>query len=81
MFIRDNPSQLVKNAQYGGWIIPLSVVENNLDNLTTAIQTITNGGATYVALGLNVSEVAHGLANNSVLPAWRDAAFSVILST
>ncbi|KAH8203512.1 hypothetical protein TruAng_002260 [Truncatella angustata] len=79
--IKPNPTQLVQNAQYGGWMVPRSVLEHNPEELTSAIQEITDAGCVFVGLALNVSRAEGSLTENSVLPAWRETALNVILST
>ncbi|KAL1618929.1 hypothetical protein SLS56_010346 [Neofusicoccum ribis] len=80
--IKPNPTQLVENGQYGGWMVPRSVVEADGDDLHSAVQHITDAGCTFVGLALNVSLPEGGSrVRNSVLPAWREAAMNVILST
>ncbi|KAH6651605.1 isoamyl alcohol oxidase [Truncatella angustata] len=79
--IKPNPTQLVQNAQYGGWMVPRSVLEHNPEELTSAIQEITDAGCVFVGLALNVSRAEGRLTENSVLPAWRETALNVILST
>ncbi|RAL13378.1 FAD-dependent oxidoreductase [Aspergillus homomorphus CBS 101889] len=79
--IEPNPTQLVYNGQYGGKLIPLSVVEQSNSNLTAAVRNITQDGAVFVSIALNVSSAVTGSTNNSVLPSWRTAAMDVILST
>jgi hypothetical protein len=79
--IEPNPTQLVQNAQYGGRLIPLDILQHNNSQLTDAVQRITADGVTFVGIGLNVSSSVTGNIWNSVLPAWRTAAMSVILST
>ncbi|KAJ5302084.1 FAD linked oxidase N-terminal [Penicillium antarcticum] len=79
--IEPNPTQLVQNAQYGGRLIPLDVIQQNNSQLTDAVQRLTADGVTFVGIGLNVSSSVTGTIWNSVLPAWRTAAMSVILST
>ena len=79
--IEPNPTQLVENGQYGGKLIPLSVVEESLPALTAAMRKITQDGVAFVSLGLNVSSAVTGATNNAVLPSWRTAAMDVILAT
>lgn len=76
--IKPNPTQLVQNAQYGGWMIPRTVIDEQSADLQSAIQEVTDVGCVFVSLALNVSNPD---AQNSVLPAWREAALNVILST
>ena len=79
--VEPNPTQLVENAQYGGRIIPLSVIENNNRGLTTAVRNITQSGAVFTSIGLNVSSAVVGDVYNSVFPSWRTAAMDVILTS
>ena len=79
--IEPNPTQLVQNGQYGGRLIPRSVVEEDNANLTAAIRRITDDGISFVEIGLNVSSAVVGNPYNAVLPAWRDAAFDVIMTS
>jgi len=78
--IKPNPTQLVQNAQYGGWMIPRSVLESDEAAFQAAVREITDAGCVFVGLALNVSR-AEGAVPNAVLPAWRDTAINVILST
>lgn len=80
--IKPNPTQLVQNAQYGGWIVPRSVIDENPDGLQSAIREITAEGCTFVGVALNASlPKGDSVARNSILPSWREAAMNVILST
>lgn len=79
--IEPDLMQLVQNAQYGGRLLPLDLIQHNNSQLTNAIQRITVDGVTFVGIGLNVSSSVTGNVWNSVLPAWRTAAITVILST
>ena len=80
-FIEPNPTQLVENAQYGGRFIPLSVIQENNDELTAVVRNLTQEGVTFVGIGLNVSAAVVGNVYNSAHPSWRDAALVVILTT
>ena len=68
-------------AQYGGRLISRSVVEKNNDGLTAVIRKINNDGGGIVTIALNVSKKVAGDVYNAVLPAWRDALISVVVST
>jgi FAD/FMN-containing dehydrogenase len=69
-------------AQYGGWLIPRSVVETNNDNLTDAYRYITEDGAQFIGVGLNVSKALVGSdIYNAVLPAWRDTLIDTVITT
>lgn len=78
--IKPNPTQLVENGQYGGWMVPRTVLDANADALQAAVQDVIGAGCTFVGLALDVSLPAGSGVRNSVLPAWRDAALNVILS-
>ena len=79
--IRPNPTQLVENAQYGGRFIPISVIENENQALTSAVRNITQGGGIFTGIGLNVSTTVVGDVYNAVHPSWRDSALNVILTS
>ncbi|RHZ73301.1 hypothetical protein CDV55_103270 [Aspergillus turcosus] len=68
-------------AQYGGWLIPRSVVQTNNANLTAAYRAITSDGATFIGVGVNVSKAVAGDVYNAVLPAWRDTLIDTVLTT
>jgi hypothetical protein len=69
-------------AQYGGWLIPRSVVEQNNDNLTSAYRYITEDGAQFIGVTVNVSKALVGTdIYNSVLPAWRDTLIDSVITT
>ncbi|KAJ5506052.1 FAD linked oxidase N-terminal [Penicillium expansum] len=53
----------------------------NNSKLTDAVQKLTADGVTFVGIGLNVSSSVTGDIWNSVLPGWRTAAMTVILTT
>lgn len=68
-------------AQYGGWLVPRSVVQNNNEALTAAYRHITEDGATFIGVGLNVSKQVSGDVYNSVLPAWRETLIDTTITT
>ena len=71
-------------AQYGGRLIPRSVVENNNDGFTAAIRNVTQNNATGLFVGLNVNKsTARGNENvdNAVLPAWRETLVDSVITT
>ncbi|KAF2181436.1 isoamyl alcohol oxidase [Zopfia rhizophila CBS 207.26] len=76
--IEPNPTQLVQNGQYGGWFIPLDVIKGNNSGLTSAVRKITQEGAAFTGIGLNVSSPS---IPNAVHPGWRESAINVILSS
>ena len=70
--------------QFGGRLIPRSVVENNLDGFMAALRNITEqtaGPCGFIGVVLNVNKTVAGDVDNAVLPAWRDALISVNLNT
>ncbi|CAG7952169.1 unnamed protein product [Penicillium olsonii] len=71
----------VGEAQYGGWLIPRSVVQNNNKGLTAAYREITEDGATFIGVGLNVSRKVTGDVHNAVFPGWRDALIATSITT
>lgn len=73
--------QAVGIAQYGGWLIPRSVVEHNNAGLTAAIRNITSYNTQFVGVGLNVSKAVAGNVSNAVLPAWREALIDCVITT
>lgn len=80
-FTAMQPYVQVGVAQYGGRLIPRSVVEENNDELTAAFRKISNDGGEVITIALNVSKKVAGDVYNAVLPAWRDALISVVLTT
>ncbi|KAJ9483183.1 hypothetical protein VN97_g10231 [Penicillium thymicola] len=71
----------VGTAQYGGWLVPRSVVQDNNHALLTAYREITEAGATFIGVGLNVSQKVTGDVHNAVLPAWRETLIDTTLTT
>ncbi|PYH85196.1 FAD-binding domain-containing protein [Aspergillus uvarum CBS 121591] len=71
----------VGKAQYGGWLIPREVVEQNTTALTEAYRAIVEDGATFIGVGLNVNRTVAGDVDNAVLPAWREALIDTTLTT
>ena len=69
-------------ANFGGRLIPRSVVEHNNTALTKAIRYIVDhGGAGFGAVALSVSEKVAGDVSNAVLPAWRTALLDSYITT
>ena len=70
-------------AQYGGRMIPRSVVETNNDALTAAIRSINEQASAplFCGVGLNVNMSVAGDVDNAVLPAWRETLVDAILTT
>ncbi|KAL4922780.1 hypothetical protein BDW62DRAFT_196784 [Aspergillus aurantiobrunneus] len=71
----------VSTAQYGGWLIPRSVVTYNNDALTASYRHITSSGATFIGVGLNVSHAVTGDVHNAILPAWRETLIDTTITT
>lgn len=71
----------VSTAQYGGWLIPRSVVTENNEALTEGYRKITSSGATFIGVGLNVSRAVTGDVHNAVLPVWRDTLIDTTITT
>lgn len=68
-------------AQYGGWLMPRSVVQNNNKALTDAYRAINNLGAQFIGVGVNVSKAVTGDVYNSVNPGWRDCLIDTVITT
>ena len=76
----------VGTAQYGGRLIPRSVVESNNDGLTAAIRFINEqeSAPLFCGVGLNVNKSAargNNQVDNAVLPAWRDTLVDAVITT
>ncbi|KAL8857197.1 MAG: hypothetical protein Q9178_006252 [Gyalolechia marmorata] len=71
----------VAQVQYGGWLLPRSVVVDNADGLAAAYANITNGAAGFVTVALNVNRSVTGDVYNAVNPAWRTALLDVVITT
>ncbi|KAK3674091.1 hypothetical protein LTR78_005938 [Recurvomyces mirabilis] len=68
-------------AQYGGRLIPRSVVQHNNSALTEAYRFINNQGAQFIGVGINTSFKTAGDVNNSVNPGWRTALIDTVITT
>ena len=68
-------------AQYGGRWIPRSVVKENNTALTAAYRNITEDGAIFIGVGLNVSKNVIGDVYNSVNEGWRDCLIDTVITT
>ncbi|KAL9094789.1 MAG: hypothetical protein Q9165_003060 [Trypethelium subeluteriae] len=63
----------------GGRLVPKATLSDNLDELITAIRNITQDGVFQVlGNGMDVSNTSRAVADNAVLPAWRQSAYSMI---
>jgi len=65
-------------AQYGGWLIPRSVIMNQNSDLISAYRNITNAGAAVV--GFAMKPVMRNNVRNSVLPAWRETLIDTVVA-
>ncbi|KAK6431063.1 hypothetical protein LTR95_012775 [Oleoguttula sp. CCFEE 5521] len=68
-------------AQYGGRLIPRSVVETNNEALTQAYRNINKAGGQFIGVGVNVSMKVAGDVDNAVNPGWRMALIDTVLTT
>ena len=71
-------------AQYGGRLIPRSVVQENNQALTAAVRNITNtfDGVSLISIAVNVGPNTVGQDTyNAVHPAWRDTLIDSVLTT
>ena len=76
------PELDVAVAQYGGWLLPRSVVLDNPDGLAAAYENITKGGAGgFTSVALNVNRSVTGDVYNAVNPAWRATLLDIVIST
>lgn len=64
-------------AQYGGRLIPRSVVLNSNFALVEAYRAINDLGGLIIGVGLNASRAI----DNAVNPRWRDALISTVITT
>jgi hypothetical protein len=68
-------------AQYGGRLIPRSVVEERNEDLTNAYRLINNNGGQFIGVGINVSMAVAGDVVNAVNPGWRTALIDTVITT
>jgi len=71
----------VGTAQYGGRLIPRSVVHNNNEALTSVARYINANGGAFIGVGLNVSKAVAGNVYNAVHPAWRETLLVTVILT
>lgn len=75
----------VGTLQYGGRLIPRSVVQENNDGVVDVIRNITQDpGTLFCGVGVNVNKsIVRGNQDveNAVLPAWRDTLIDVVVTT
>ena len=65
-------------AQYGGWLVPRSLILRDNDALTAAYRKMTENGATVVGFGMRATPSPG--ADNAVLPAWRDNLIDTVIA-
>jgi hypothetical protein len=63
---------------FGGRLIPESVLSQNAAAFSSAVKSITAGGASIIEVGLAPSLAVAGSPGNAVLPAWRDSVMYLI---
>ncbi|KAF4549103.1 FAD-binding domain-containing protein 2 [Elsinoe fawcettii] len=68
-------------AQYGGRLIPRSVIDNNNSALTDAYRFINNNGGQFIGVGVDVSPSVAGNVDNAVNTAWRDTLIDTVVTT
>lgn len=68
-------------AQYGGRLIPRSVVENNNTALTDAYRFVNEQGAQFIGVALNASLATAGNPVNAVNPGWRNTLIDTVITT
>lgn len=68
-------------AQYGGRLIPRSVVEDNNQALTDAYRAINEQGAQFIGVAVNASLATAGHPDNAVNPIWRDTLIDTVITT
>lgn len=68
-------------AQYGGRLIPRSVVSQNNNALTDGFRFINDQGGQIIGVGINASLAVAGNPNNAVNPGWRDALLDITITT
>jgi len=77
----DTQEAPVGGQQTGSRLLPRSVIMGNSDGVNTAVRNITEDGAAWVAISLNVSKAVAGDVDNAVLPAWRDVLLAMLILT
>ncbi|KAI9677544.1 MAG: hypothetical protein M1817_006498 [Caeruleum heppii] len=68
-------------AQYGGRLIPRSVVEQKNSQVTEAVRYITEQGGLIFEVVANASLARAGDVDNAVLPAWRDVLLDMVVTS
>ncbi|KAL1304334.1 hypothetical protein AAFC00_000735 [Neodothiora populina] len=68
-------------AQYGGRLIPRSLIQRNNTGFTEAVRFINEKGGQCIGVGVNASLARSGNPVNSVNPAWRKTLIDLTLTT
>ncbi|GAB7360903.1 hypothetical protein MBLNU230_g0889t1 [Neophaeotheca triangularis] len=68
-------------AQYGGRLVPRSVVQKNNTELTETYRSINKLGAQFIGVALDVSKAVAGGVDNAVNPGWRDCLIDTVITT
>lgn len=75
-----NPPSNITDQLGGGRLIPRSVVEENLADLTTVFRNIVERNAGFLISGVMVNSSRVAYPDNSVNPAWRDALMNIVIA-
>ncbi|KAJ5963979.1 uncharacterized protein N7479_003855 [Penicillium vulpinum] len=74
-----SPPNNITDQLLGGRLIPRSVVEQNLADLTTTLRNIVEGNDGFLISGIMVNSSRVAYPDNSVNPAWRDALMDIVM--
>ncbi|KAJ5969057.1 hypothetical protein N7501_005305 [Penicillium viridicatum] len=74
-----SPPNNITDQLAGGRLIPRSVVEENLADLTTVFRNIVERNARFLISGVMVNSSRVAYPDNSVNPAWRDALMNIVI--
>lgn len=80
-FTGMQPPLEVGILQFGGRLIPRSVIKESNDALTSVYRYINEHGGQFIGVGLNVSWAVAGNVYNSVNPAWRETLIDTVITT
>lgn len=74
-----SPPDNITDQLAGGRLIPRSVVEENLADLTTVLRNIVERNAGFLISGVMVNSSRVAYPDNSVNPAWRSALMDIVI--
>ncbi|KAJ5171187.1 FAD-binding type 2 [Penicillium coprophilum] len=74
-----SPPDNITDQLLGGRLIPRTVVERSLQDLTTIFRKIVERNAGFLISGIMVNSSRVAYPDNSVNPAWRDALMDVVI--